>query len=262
MGFFAKWRIHKRVQAGGQVEVSEQDGVRRMHFGNATVQSAMRVADPFALEISYTRSMMAFLLFQPEPRNILMVGLGGGSSAKWVYRNLPVARTTVVELNAEVPPIARAYFHVPADDERLNILIGDGAEYLQQHAPTYDVIMVDGYNELSQAPALGTAAFYANCRAALKPHGVLVVNLWGSDPRFQTYVETLAGQFGGLCLCLPAEQRGNIIVFGFERSLNTPKWQDLRNTARRLEACYGLEFLRFVEGFKKLNLHNEKRLLV
>ena len=262
MGFFAKWRIHKQVRAQGQVEVSERDGVRRMHFGTATVQSAMRVNDPFALEIAYTRSMMAFLLFQPEPRDFLMIGLGGGSTAKWVYRNLPAARTTVVELNAEVPRIARSYFHVPVDDERFNIRVGDGAEYLQQQASPTDVIMVDGYDELSQASSLGTPEFYAHCRAALKPRGVLVVNLWGSDPRFQEYVEAIASQFDGLCLCLPAEQRGNIIVFGFERSLNMPKWDDLRSTARRLEARFGLEFLRFVEGFRKLNLHNEKRLLI
>ena len=63
-------------------------------------------------------------------------------------------------------------------------------------------------------------------------------------------------------LCLPAEQRGNVIVFAFERSPNMPKWDDLRAKARRLEAQYGLEFVRFAEGFRKLNLHNDKRLLV
>ena len=56
MGFFARWRIHKQVAAHSQVEVSEKDGVRRMHLGTDTVQSAMRVNDPFALEVSYAAS--------------------------------------------------------------------------------------------------------------------------------------------------------------------------------------------------------------
>ena len=262
MGFFARWRINKKVAANGQVEVSEKDGVRRMHFGSETVQSAMRVNDPFALEVAYTRSMMAHLLFHSNPQDYLMVGLGGGSTAKWVYRNLPTAHTTVVELNPEVLSIARGYFHVPADDQRLSILIGDGAEYLHLHRAAFDVIMVDGYDEFSQAAALSTPDFYANCRAALKPHGMLVVNLWGSDPRFQEFAETIGNQFEGCYLCLPAEQRGNIIVFGFERSLNMPKWEELRSRASHLEAQYGLEFVRFVEGLRKLNLHNDKRLLV
>lgn len=262
MGFLARWRIHKKVAANGQVEVSEKDGVRRMHFGTETVQSAMRVDDPFALEVGYTRSMMAFLLFHPDPQDFLMVGLGGGSTAKWVYRNLPAARTTVIELNPEVLHIARGYFHVPMDDARLQILIGDGAEYLRSNPPKQDVILVDGYDEFSQAAALGTPEFYASCRAALKPHGMLVVNLWGSDPRFHEYVEAISKQFDEQILCLPAEQRGNIIVFGLVRSPNMPKWDDLREIGRRLEAQYGLEFVRFVEGLRKLNLHNDKRLLV
>ena len=262
MGFLARWRIHKKVAANGRVEVSEKDGVRRMHFGTETVQSAMRVDDPFGLEVAYTRSMMAFLLFHPDPRNFLMVGLGGGSTAKWVYRHLPAARTTVVELNPEVLQIARSYFHVPSENERLKIVLGDGAEYVQRHPQTYDAILVDGYDEFSQAAALSTPKFYADCRAALKPHGVLVVNLWGSDPRFLEFVDIISRQFDGVSLCLPAEQRGNIIVFALERSLNMPKWEELRRKARRLETQYGLEFVRFVEGFRTLNLHNDKRLLV
>ena len=262
MGFFARWRIHKQVAAHGQVEVSEKDGVRRMHLGTDTVQSAMRVNDPFALEVAYTRSMMAFLLFHPDPRDCLMVGLGGGSTAKWVYHHLPAARTRVVELNPEVARLARAYFHVPVDDERLRVVIGDGAQYVEKHPGSCDVLMVDGYDEVAQAEALTTPMFYANCRAALKPHGVLVVNLWGSDKRYQEYVDLISTNFDGVYLCLPAAQRGNVIVFGFERSPNMPKWDELRAKARRLEAQYGLEFVRFAEGFKQLNLHNDKRLLV
>ncbi len=262
MGFLARWRIHKKVTANNQVEVSEKDGVRRMHFGTETVQSAMRVADPFALEVSYTRSMMAFLLFHQQAHDFLMVGLGGGSTVKWVQRNLPMARTTAVEINPEVIRIARAYFYVPADDDRLRIVTGDGAEYLQQNTSRYDVIMVDGYDEFSQAATLSTPEFYANCRAALKTQGVLVINLWGSDPRFQEFAESIGNAFNGLYLCLPAEQRGNIIVLAFERSPNMPKWDDLRSIGRRLEAQFGLEFVRFVEGLRSLNLHNDKRLLV
>ncbi len=262
MGFFARWRKHKQVAAHGQVEVSEKDGVRRMHLGADTVQSAMRVSDPFALEVAYTRSMMACLLFNAAPRAFLMVGLGGGSTAKWVYQFLPQARTTVVELNPEVARIAHAYFHVPMEDERLRVVIGEGARYVETHPESCDVLMVDGYDDVAQAEALTTPMFYASCRAALKPHGVLVVNLWGSDKRFQAYLDLISSNFDGVFLCLPAEQRGNVIVFAFERSPNMPKWEDLRSKARQLEAELGLEFERFVEGFKKLNLHNEQRLVI
>ena len=53
-----------------------------LHVGGEAIQSAMRMDDPFALELDYTRCMMAFLLFHPQPRRALMIGLGGGSIAR------------------------------------------------------------------------------------------------------------------------------------------------------------------------------------
>src|SRR5678809_13316 len=73
---------------------------RRMHFTNDATQSAMLFADPDALIAQYTRKMMAFLLFNPNPKHIVMIGLGGGSLAKFCYRHLPGSKITVVEINA------------------------------------------------------------------------------------------------------------------------------------------------------------------
>ena len=58
------------------IAVSDERGVRSLHVGGEAIQSAMRLADPFALALDYTRCMMAFLLFHPEPRRALMIGLG------------------------------------------------------------------------------------------------------------------------------------------------------------------------------------------
>ena len=66
--------------------ISEERGVRHLHVGGEAIQSAMRLEDPWALELDYTRCMMAFRLFHAEPRRALMIGLGGGSLAKFVHR--------------------------------------------------------------------------------------------------------------------------------------------------------------------------------
>ncbi len=262
MGFFAKWRIHKEAREQGRVEVSEKDGVRTLHLGGDTVQSAMRVNAPFELELAYTRAMLACLLFHKDPREFLMVGLGGGSVPKWVYRHLPDARTTVVEINPEVVSVARGYFQVPADEERFRVLVRDGAEYVAEHPGSCDILMLDGYDEQCQVESLATPEFYAHCRAALKPGGMLVANLWSSDKRFNEYVQRMFDAFGGLVLCLPAGDRSNVIALAFDRSPNMPKWDDLRERARELEQRHGLDFLGFVDGLRKLNLHNARRLLV
>src|ERR1700691_3480955 len=113
-----------RGRRGGHVDVSEEGGVRYLHLGNDAVQSAMRLKRPFALELAYTRAMMACLLLHPAPRRLCMIGLGGGSIAKFVHRHLPEIQTHVIELNPRVIGVARTMFGLPVDDARLNVELG------------------------------------------------------------------------------------------------------------------------------------------
>jgi len=80
--------IHRNVGEDVSVDVSEVDGVRSLHLGSNTIQSSMRVKAPYDLELRYTRGMMCYLLFSPEARNLLLIGLGGGSIPKFVRHYL------------------------------------------------------------------------------------------------------------------------------------------------------------------------------
>ena len=262
MKFLQSWRIRKPAEDNESVYISEKFGVRTLHIGSDTVQSSMRIARPNDLEVSYTRSMMAFLLFNPDPGDILMVGLGGGSLAKFVYHRLPRARTVAIEVNPQVVAVARQFFLVPHDDDRLNIVVTDGAEYLQSDETHADVIVIDGYDSDSQVEALSTPVFYRDCARALGEAGILVVNLWGGDRNFTTCVNRLAKAFGGLVVCLPAGKPGNIAAFAFKRSPGRPTWRDLRARAEKLQLSYGLEFTRFVSELPLMNPHDEERLLL
>jgi spermidine synthase len=263
MGLFLSWRRRRREAVpGGGVEMSEQDGVRYLHLGSDTIQSAMRLADPFELVLSYTRSMMGFLLFNPAPRRLVNIGLGGGSITKWMHRHLPQAEQLVLELDPRVIAIARQYFSVPEDDERLQILAADGAQWIAQHPACADAILLDGYTGRSQAGELATDEFYALAREALTRDGVLVVNLWGNDRMFDLNLQRIERAFGGQICLLPAEQRGNIIVFAFRQRPRETRWDALRERARELGERTGLEFPRLLEGLRKLNPDDGKRLLI
>ncbi len=85
---------------------------RSLMFSRGEIQSRMWTGDPYALNLEYTRLMMGFLLLNPEPRRIAMVGLGGGSLAKFCYRYLPSARIDVYEINPQVIAL-RDSFLVP-----------------------------------------------------------------------------------------------------------------------------------------------------
>ena len=262
MSFFSRWRWGRSVADAGSVYVTEKFGVRSLHISSDTIQSSMRIARPIDLELAYTRSMMGFLLFHPAPRRVLMVGLGGGSLAKFIYHRLPDAQTEVLEINPDVVSIARRFFQVPASDDRFMIRVCDAAEYVAREGPGYDAILVDGYDGDSLVGSLSTRDFFEACRRRLAAAGMLVVNLWGSDRRFNEYVERIEAVFPAGTLCLPAEKPGNVAVFAFRDPPGDPRWDELEGRARELEAQLRLEFGKFVKGLRKMNRCDDDRLYV
>ena len=259
MNLFSRWR-RRAVADAGSVYVTERSGVRSLHIGSDTIQSSMRLARPFDLELAYTRSMMGFLLFVAAPRRVLLVGLGGGSLAKFIHHRMPETLADVVEINADVVAIARTYFQVPASDERLDIRVCDGAEFVARPGPEYDAVLVDGYDGESLVESLSSRAFYLSCLRRLAPGGVAVVNLWGSDRRFNEYLERIETAFRAGTLCLPAEKPGNIIAFGFRDPPGQLRWEALAARAAGLQERYGLEFGRFVKALRKMNRGDDEQL--
>lgn len=262
MNFSGKWRIRKPAEDAETVYISEKFGVRALHIGSDTVQSAMRLAAPNDLELSYTRSMMGFLLFNDRPQSVLLIGLGGGSVAKFIYHRMPWAKVRAVELRDRVLTVARRYFHLPSNDARFEVMVGDGAEYMMRPEVSADVIMVDGYDAESHVEELSSLKFYRACHDRLNAGGVLVVNLWGGDREFNETLKRIEVAFPAGALCLPAEKPGNVIVFGLRDRPAPLHWPDLQQRAAALEPLYGLEFSRFVTALRKMNRCDEQRLHV
>jgi spermidine synthase len=187
------------------IDISEQAGVRYLHFGSTWVQGAMRIARPWNLELEYTREMMASLLLREEsrwPRKVLLIGLGAASLTKFLYR--PEAKLTVVEIEPAVVATARQHFRLPDDDARLRIVIGDGADYVADAKTYFDLILVDGFDAEARTGMLDTLPFYTNCRARLSDQGLLVANLLSKRKDFERSVERLERAFDGRALCFPS----------------------------------------------------------
>lgn len=255
-------RVHKAFNDDVVVDVSEKDGVRSLHLGSEAIQSSMRVRDPYELVLGYSRCMFAFLLFRDVPKTMVMVGLGGGSIAKFVHRYMPTTHAVTVELMPQIVSVARSMFLLPQDDDRMQIIVGDGAEYIGNMVNPVDVIMLDAYGAEGIAEPLATEDFFGRCRDRLSAEGVLLVNLWGSDSKFNAYVDRLSRAFDGLVICLPARQRGNVTAICFKNGCNNPTWSSLNDRATVLEAHFPLEFKEFVTDLARMNVHNDRRLLV
>ncbi len=237
------------------VEVSEEGGVRSLHLGGDAIQSSIRLARPDELALDYTRAMMAFLLFQPLPRDVLMIGLGGGSMARYIHQRMPGTRTTVVEINAKVLAAARSMFHFPADDACLKVEIADGADYIRDHPESADVLLVDGFDDGKQPAVLCTQAFYDAAYAALRPGGVMAVNFMAEEKKLDVFLQRIEKSFDDRVICLNAADRVNIIAFAFKRHPRELAWTELKKRARQLKKIHDLPLEDFIDGLKKINPH-------
>jgi len=200
--------------AGQLIEVFDDGKSRSLHFGTPARQSSMALDAPDRLQLPYTRAMMAFLLFQPQPETVLMVGLGGGSMAKFLLRHFPALHMDVVERSAAVVELAHRHFLLP-QDSRLRIHVDDGARYMACGAKpnAYDAVLLDAYGANGTPSALLGEAFFADCRRRLRPAGVLAANLWGGRRSgFGRAMAALEHAFGGDALQLPVAGRGNIVA--------------------------------------------------
>ena len=240
--------------------VSEERGVRHLHVGGEAIQSAMRLEDPFALELDYTSCMMAFLLFHPQPRRALMIGLGGGSLAKFFHRRFTGLRTHVLEYDERVIATARALFHVPADDARLIVEHGDGVQALSPEC--CDLLVVDGYEDEATPAAMVSQAFFDAAWWALEETGALVVNFMDDDPNFDRNLQRVERAFGGAVIAFQALRDPNIVVIGLKGAPASLEWNVLRARAAALEKRYGLPFPRYVERLRTMNRWTTDELLI
>jgi spermidine synthase len=190
--------------------------------------------------------MMAFLLFMPQPRDVLMIGLGGGSLAKFCYRHLPQTRISVIEINADVISL-REHFAIPPDGERFEIVHEDGATFLARVPVTPDVILIDAFDDIGVAPSLASPDFYHRASQSLTSDGVLVMNLSGQKSRYPVPVQSLREAFDGAVVLLPVQVDGNVLLFAFKKPHLVEIPETLHDRAAELEKALGLEFRKFLQ---------------
>lgn len=228
------------------IDIREEAGVRTLHFGSEWIQGAMRIARPWNLELDYTKEMMASLLLREEsrfPRKVLLIGLGAASLTKFLYRHRLLAHLTVVEIEPGVVAAARQFFKLPEDPKRLNIVIGDGVEFVMNSEKKWDLILVDGFDANARAGALDTSAFYLNARARLSSNGILAVNLLGHNRGFSDSSERIRAAFDGRALVFPSCDSGNAIAFAAAGDPVSIALDDLKQQAEKLKEETGLNLL-------------------
>lgn len=186
------------------VRVRRRGSVRSLIFvrdnGVEAVETVMDLRRPHVLLVPYTQVMFASYLFEPNPRRVVVVGLGGGAMVRFLRHYEPELSVEAVEIDPMVVKIAAEQFGTRPDD-KLTITTADGLDYLKKTDIRYDVIYLDAFlkpsaeTDLTGLPLrLKTERFYGGLNDKLSPGGVVVVNL-NQHPRVADDLETLRAAF-------------------------------------------------------------------
>lgn len=221
--------------------VSENaDGLRVLRFEmHGARQSVVKPDDPDHLELAYARAMPAALTWKPQPRRVLVVGLGGGTIPMFLRRHLPEADIDAVEIDPAVVDLARAYFGF-RDDRKMKAHVGDGRAWIETSRARYDLIVLDAFGANAAPYALTTSEFLRSVYAALAPDGVVISNMWDrtANPLYDDMVTTYLSIFPAVSV-MDIMGSGNKLVFA-SRSTAVPDREEAAERAGRLNVRLGL----------------------
>ena len=130
--------------------------------------------------------MLAHATATPGLKKALVIGGGDGGSVREILRHPQVESVTMVEIDEVVVRASRKFLpslSSSLDDPKLNLIIGDGINYLEDaQDESFDFIVVDSSDPVGPSVGLFSAEFYKNVHRVLTPHGVIAAQ--SESPRF------------------------------------------------------------------------------
>ena len=215
------------------VLVIEGGGRRCMTFGRYHgEQTCVLSADPDRMVLSYTRALLAAFYARPQPRRVLVVGLGGGVLPRAVRRLYPDADIDSVELDPAVAAVARSHFGF-APDARSRVFIDDGRVFVRKQrraGARYDVVLVDAFEKDYIPEHMLSREFLAELKGVLAPHGVVAANTFSHRRLSPHESATYQAVFGPLYQ-LEMDSGNRILLAGRD---GLPALAELRANAARL----------------------------
>jgi spermidine synthase len=230
---------------------TEHRGIRFLHLGTPWVQGAMRLTKPDNIELTYVQMMMMWMLFAPQPRHIVQLGLGSAALTKFCYHRFPDARVTAIELNPNVIDVCGALFGLPHNDARLNVIEMNALDFVLDPANhnSIDILQVDLYDQDARGPVLDSPEFYQACLDCLTPDGIMMTNVFGDFENYDKNLQAMALAFDAVAW-VPEVSDSNIVVIAFK---NAPQldFSVLHERAGAIKSQMNLPAKSWVTGLKK-----------
>lgn len=193
--------VHSERSLYREVLVYEDGATRCMCFTrNCRIgrQTCMNTDAPDRFVMNYTKMMMASLFLEPQPRSILIIGLGGGTLPRALQHVVPDAHIDIVEIDPAVVRVAERFFGF-RKSERVRVEEVDGRVFVkraQRERRRYDLVMLDAFDHEYIPEHLLTKEFLQEVASLLTPEGVLAANTFSSSRLYDHESVTYAAVFG------------------------------------------------------------------
>lgn len=236
------------------VNFSEMGGYRYLHFGSEWIQGGMQIARPWKLALEYQQWMMTLMLFNDSPKDILQLGLGAGGFAKFCWKYLPQAQTTVVEISEDVYMASRMWFRMPSNDDHLQVVFEDCKTYLKElpKENRADWLLVDIYDAECWGPVYDDVPFYKLCAQSLNEGGFATFNVFGGED-FRNSLKNVKEAFNDQVLFTPQVQEGNRILLASVGPKRIWNVKELREKGKALRRQYKLPADQWIDALQKEN---------
>jgi len=202
------------------------------------IESKAHNTDKLELPLSYSQLMPAGLLYQTEPKSLLVIGLGGGTVSTYLGHYFDNLKIIGVELDDKVIDVSKKHFNLQ-ESENFKVVNEDGRIFLSKAAGSYDLIMLDAYKGGYIPFHLCTKEYFALVKNHLNENGAVVLNLQRGSRLFKNILKTLESVFDNLDI-YGSKTKGNAVVVAYDGKEKLGF--ELRDIAQLLQQQHGFRY--------------------
>jgi spermidine synthase len=240
--------IHQKSSLYHRIFVYKRDSVVTLRFGrqpSVQIQSQVDLSNLRQHQLEYTAMSFCGLLYKPEPKRILVLGLGGGVIPREIRYYFPASDIDVAEIDPEISRIATEFFGF-AEDAKLKVRIADGRIFIREQlrkeaVPKYDIVILDAFNGDYIPFHLMTKEFLEEVKGVLAEDGVVVANVFYNNRLFDAELKTFLAVFGRCQVFLGAYSTNAMLAASGPTAL-TLTVQDAAGRAEMLQRKHRFAF--------------------
>jgi len=247
----------------GDLAIEETNQYRWIRDNFNAYYSILDKSSPERLVLPYLQTMMAALLFLPEPKSTLVLGAGGGAILRFFSLYLSKTAVKAVDNDKNIIEMTERYFSTDSDSQCI-ITNSDATEIISTSSINqYELILVDLFSHGTIPDFFNELSFYENCKKKLAT-GIAVFNLIiETEENFKLILKLLLSVFNNKCLCLTVPNYKNIIVLTFsddfivERDVSV-----LSEKCENLQGLFNIDFSALLNEIEASNVIKNNTLTI